>query len=63
MSTAPDLHKRPDRPSSTFTPTAASCEGIQGYLRSHDGNVKNMSNTFQTEWRQCGATAGDFGKG
>jgi hypothetical protein len=54
-----------DRPSSTFSPTAANCEGLQGYLRSHGGVLKNMSNTFQTEWRQCaaGALAGSFGKG
>ncbi|MFD7026623.1 hypothetical protein ACFWAR_01130 [Streptomyces sp. NPDC059917] len=54
-----------DRGSSTFSPTAGNCEGLQGYLRSHGGVVKNMSNTFQNEWRQCaaGPIAGSFGKG
>ncbi|MEU9714864.1 hypothetical protein [Streptomyces sp. NPDC047976] len=54
-----------DRASSTFRPTAGNCEGLQGYLRSHGGNVTKMSNEFQNEWRQCaaGAIAGGFGKG
>ncbi|MFD9797017.1 hypothetical protein ACFWXK_39440 [Streptomyces sp. NPDC059070] len=54
-----------DRASSTFSPTEANCAGLQGYLRSHGGNVRAMSNEFQNEWRQCaaGPLAGSFGKG
>ncbi|GAA0301104.1 hypothetical protein GCM10010302_44590 [Streptomyces polychromogenes] len=54
-----------DSASSSFSPTPGNCEGLQGYLRSHGGNVRSMSDTFQNEWRQCaaGPIAGSFGKG
>ncbi|MEU9179796.1 hypothetical protein AB0C90_23610 [Streptomyces sp. NPDC048550] len=51
-----------DRCTSYFEPTAQNCEGLFGYLRSHGGNLGNMNNTFQNEWRQCASKYIGFGR-
>ena len=53
-----------DSCTSHFVPTQANCAGIFGYLRAGH-NLKDQSNEFQNEWRQCaaGPLAGSFGKG
>ncbi|MER7513418.1 hypothetical protein ABTX82_34600 [Streptomyces lavendulae] len=52
-----------DRCTERFVPSKQNCDGIFAYLRSHGGNLGNMNNTFQNEWRQCAAAYISFGKG
>ncbi len=49
---------------SRFVPSQSNCDGIFSYLRAGH-NLRDQSNEFQNEWRQCaaGPLAGSFGKG